>query len=625
MKGTSSIRWRMRAGFYGGLAVLLAAGYVALRFASELDDSLTRVQRVHISAADALVRANTTLWKLRFASASFAALSPAEREPILREEPALRAAFIRAVDDFSALVAHPEATSEAIALKASFEHYVSARPKWFALIQNGQLVEAADWQARALAPYGRESTEQLERMTIKLQMVTRTTLISMRSDAKDTRHLLYALFVLSAIVAGMVWLRMRETMRSLYRARQIAEDAAIKLLGVPALVEGRNELDTLIATLRVTMDRFASHAEALAQTRDRLEAERAEKECEVQARTADLQRIVGQMAQRARSGQLHRELNERLHACQSIDEAAHIVAAMSAPLFDGHAGRISLINPSRNLADELAQWGSPAPSGSGVFAPDECWALRRGRVHVDQAAMPDVRCAHSAEMRQICVPLMSQEGAVGVLVLDAPDERSDEADLISRLGDIADIIAAAVAALRLRERLRQQSIRDVLTGLYNRRFLEEAMERELARAQRAGLPLSVLMLDVDHFKRFNDTYGHDVGDRVLQCVGRVLGQRVRVSDIACRYGGEEFTVLMPEAPPAAARERAEQLRQAIETESANFDPRIPGPITVSVGVATTPPYPAQPEALLGAADHALYEAKRAGRNRVEVATPGALP
>jgi len=173
-----------------------------------------------------------------------------------------------------------------------------------------------------------------------------------------------------------------------------------------------------------------------------------------------------------------------------------------------------------------------------------------------------------------------------------------------------------LANIRLRQSLKEQSIRDPLTGLFNRRYLTETLERELARAQRSGMPAAVVMIDVDHFKRFNDSFGHDAGDAVLQELGRFFKQSVRADDIACRYGGEEFCFVLPQMDHFSAQQRAEAIRVGAAALEVKSDGRVLGPVTLSLGVALFPEDGGDLESLVRAADAALYEAKKTGRNRV---------
>jgi diguanylate cyclase len=163
------------------------------------------------------------------------------------------------------------------------------------------------------------------------------------------------------------------------------------------------------------------------------------------------------------------------------------------------------------------------------------------------------------------------------------------------------------------------SMRDPLTGLYNRRYLEETMGRELPRARRLGESVGVIVIDIDHFKRLNDTYGHDAGDFVLERMGELLRAATRNSDIACRFGGEEFAVILPGATLLTARNRAEAIRAALESLEIEFEGKPLGPLTVSAGVSSMPPHGQDWAYTLQQADRALYTAKQAGRNKVVAA------
>jgi diguanylate cyclase (GGDEF)-like protein len=171
----------------------------------------------------------------------------------------------------------------------------------------------------------------------------------------------------------------------------------------------------------------------------------------------------------------------------------------------------------------------------------------------------------------------------------------------------------------LQETLRAQSLRDVLTGLFNRRYREESLDRELALCQRRSQPLALMMLDIDHFKAFNDTYGHETGDILLAAFGRLLQAKCRTEDIACRYGGEEFTLILPEPDLEIARRRAEEILAATTNIRSRHMQRDLPNITVSIGQAMFPQHGHGGQELLRVADAAQYRAKHDGRNRVEVA------
>jgi diguanylate cyclase (GGDEF)-like protein len=185
---------------------------------------------------------------------------------------------------------------------------------------------------------------------------------------------------------------------------------------------------------------------------------------------------------------------------------------------------------------------------------------------------------------------------------------------------VADNLALALSNLHLRARLQQQAIRDPLTGLFNRRYLDETLERELQRAERHQHPISIIMIDIDHFKRFNDIYGHHAGDLLLQAVGQFLRTHTRGEDIACRYGGEEFVLVLPEASLEEARRRAEHIRTAMKHIFVEHNGQMLGGNTISLGVAVFPTHGTTADYLIDEADRALYQAKGAGRNCVVVAT-----
>jgi diguanylate cyclase (GGDEF)-like protein len=197
----------------------------------------------------------------------------------------------------------------------------------------------------------------------------------------------------------------------------------------------------------------------------------------------------------------------------------------------------------------------------------------------------------------------------------------EQATLNRRANAVAERVSLALANLKLRQLLRNQSIRDPLTGLYNRRYLEESLNRELQRAKRAGRNVSLVMLDLDHFKHFNDTFGHQVGDILLKEVAGVIKSRVRAGDLPCRYGGEEFSLIVAEVDTEGTQKCVESIRESIKHLSLHHRGQTLGTITVSAGIATYPTHADNSEDLVRAADEALYEAKKAGRDRIFVYEP----
>ncbi|MBB6183609.1 sensor domain-containing diguanylate cyclase [Oleiagrimonas soli] len=317
-------------------------------------------------------------------------------------------------------------------------------------------------------------------------------------------------------------------------------------------------------------------------------------------------------------------LSESLQNCRSIREALHILPPSLEDMLPDTAGVVALINASRNLAEKVAEWGRLRIHSEAVFTPDDCLALRRGQPYPGTDTRVKIRCTHlkpeqaeDADVTWLCIPLLTQGETLGVLHIQHIGEmHAEEHDLAVTLGEQLGLM---LGNLKLQETLRIQSIRDPLTGLFNRRYLEVSLNRELLRSRRHGRSVAVMMLDMDHFKRFNDTHGHDAGDELLQQFAAVLRDNMRAEDIACRYGGEEFVLILPEVEHASALQRAEDIRQAVAAMKVRHQGALLGTVTVSIGVAMQDTQGSEPGTLLHAADQALYRAKNAGRNRIEVA------
>jgi diguanylate cyclase (GGDEF)-like protein len=324
------------------------------------------------------------------------------------------------------------------------------------------------------------------------------------------------------------------------------------------------------------------------------------------------------------------ELGSLLHACTSREEVFRLIPERLRRLFPGASGAISLLSASRNRVDSAAEWGV-CPTNR-IFSPEQCWALRRGCTHVHPGGRSEPRCSHLlGEGASVCIPLIANGDAIGTFSLQEDDrlspiaDRAPDADALARRRQLADTvaehIALAMANLSLREALRLEAIRDPLTGLYNRRYMQEFLERELHAARRKRRPLAVMMLDLDHFKRYNDNFGHSAGDQALAVVGETLLRCVRADDVACRYGGEEFALILPECSLRQATVRAEEIRTCISEYHARRSDQAANTLTVSIGVAAFDETTDRVDLLLKFADEALYEAKRAGRDRVVAAHP----
>ncbi len=316
-------------------------------------------------------------------------------------------------------------------------------------------------------------------------------------------------------------------------------------------------------------------------------------------------------------------LGTLLSACNNTDETTEIIENLVPDLLPDVGGALAIFKSSRNAVDIIACWGGTW-KGDVSYSPDSCWALRTGHMHPHSEDQSAVVCPHlkTVEIEQTrCLPMSAHGEIMGALhlVKEKGEVTSEELQIASVL---AEQISLAVANIKLRQSLRDQAIRDSLTGLYNRRFLMEMLQKEILRAKREKLQIAVLMIDIDHFKRFNDNFGHDAGDRVLTQVGSAMRDGIRGHDVACRYGGEEFTVVLPGASQEEAIEIADRLCDAVRNLKLVSDNNTLGTISISIGIAMYPAFGKDPEDLIKQADDALYAAKAAGRDRVEVA--GAL-
>ena len=342
--------------------------------------------------------------------------------------------------------------------------------------------------------------------------------------------------------------------------------------------------------------------------------------------------MAEQIESRERETLLLQQMGDLLQACLSLKEAIAVITSLAVRILPARTGRLFLMKTSRDHLDLAAAWGEGDPTQSTSFRPEECWALRRGRIHGMNEGNPGVPCQHLPACCRgpfVCIPLLAHGETVGVMHLEwhPPGEGHDERtaqrqDRLARA--LAEHIALALGNLRLRDMLRDQSIRDQLTGLFNRRYLEETLGREIRRADRMGQPVGVIMFDLNHFKQLNDRLGHDAGNAVLKELGPLVSAALRRSDMACRYGGEEFVLILPEASLDATQKRAEYIWAAIRRTQLVHRGHIIGPVTASIGVAVFPDHGTTEEALLRAADDALYAAKNRGKDQIvtAMASPG---
>lgn len=350
-------------------------------------------------------------------------------------------------------------------------------------------------------------------------------------------------------------------------------------------------------------------------------SERKQAELELKRTSERMSEWIAELEQSNLEMNLLRQMGELLQACSSIDEAHQVVGRYAPRLFVSSAGCLYTHNEEHKAMELAVSWGTVVHS-EYFFHVEECWALRRNQLHVSDPGEAGFRCRHlegSYKGAYLDVPIMLSGELLGLMYVELSSTPSVHERAQKLAPVVAEHLALSFSNLKLRERLREQSIRDPLTHLFNRRYMIESLERELHRANRHHQPISIIVIDIDDFKQINDNYGHDAGDAVLKEVSnRMLGV-IRGSDFACRWGGEEFVIVMPSVPLEKAGKRAEELREMVGQFPFIYNDRNLGLITVSLGVAVYPDHGTNADQVLIEADRALYSAKNSGKNQVVIA------
>jgi diguanylate cyclase (GGDEF)-like protein/PAS domain S-box-containing protein len=350
-----------------------------------------------------------------------------------------------------------------------------------------------------------------------------------------------------------------------------------------------------------------------------------ELEQRVAARTAELSQYIGKLERRNLQQSLLQEMDELLQVCRSSSESFAIIDKFVDRFFPDHSGALFLLDSGNGLLDKRIVWGNP----DGIvneFGRDECWALRQGKPYSVCGEGKRLFCSHVHEGQHfayLCAPLIAQGEVLGLLYIHSSQTDLECKSWAEKMHGLAvtftNHLGLSLANLKLQDRLWNQSMTDPLTGLYNRRFMEEFLELEILRSKRHNTPLSLIMIDVDHFKKVNDIHGHEAGDLVLKEIASYFKKHCRDSDVACRYGGEEFVVLLPSCSIDDAVARAQILCGGVREEV-----RIPYQyqtlgVTISIGVSSIPSHAMDMDEMLKAADAAMYQAKDKGRDQVVVA------
>ncbi len=391
-----------------------------------------------------------------------------------------------------------------------------------------------------------------------------------------------------------------------------SDGSIVKWYGVCADIEDQRHTQQLLES------EIKQRTTELADANARLQEEMWERDQARRKLDEQNEKMVHELTERSQRATMLAKMGELLQSCVNKEEVFAAAIGFGPKIFPARRGALALLNPARDTVEVAGSW-LDCQLPMAAFEASSCWALRTGHPHLVPAGDTTSPCAHAAGVKHtyLCIPVLAQGESIGVLHFQATDAVPDlpEAEL-SLQTTFAGQVGLSVANIRLREALRSQSIKDPLTGMYNRRFLTEIMDREIRRAVRAEQALGVLMLDLDHFKRFNDTYGHEAGDTVLKETAAFLRKSIRVEDTVCRFGGEEFVIVLPTADVNGAHARGERIRSKLRELTVLHQGQSLGMITVSIGVAALPQHGTSAKELLEAADAALYRAKREGRDRV---------
>jgi diguanylate cyclase (GGDEF)-like protein/PAS domain S-box-containing protein len=335
-----------------------------------------------------------------------------------------------------------------------------------------------------------------------------------------------------------------------------------------------------------------------------------------------LQLRVDELEKRSKELNLLTLMTNNLQLCHSAREAYDIAAEAANQLFPNFSGAIYMKSVENQVFQLTSSWGNPPVALT--ITREDCWALRRGApffVHLEPRTLI---CNHSRPISEfnssLCMPFVQQGDVIGLFYLESSqDQPAVDPTAVRILTAMAEQFGLALTNLNLRESLSEQAVHDPLTGLYNRYYMEEFLEKELHRARRSSRPVSLIMIDMDHFRDLNALFGHPNVDITLAEVGDLLVHSIRAGDIACRYGGDEFLLILPEATTEVAVGRAEQLCKSVHSVFVRSETRPPQPISFSVGIACYPQHGQTVTELLRAADSAVFSAKDRGRDRVEIA------
>ncbi|GLS42512.1 GGDEF domain-containing protein [Methylobacterium brachythecii] len=331
------------------------------------------------------------------------------------------------------------------------------------------------------------------------------------------------------------------------------------------------------------------------------------------------QAAIGQMDEsRTQVGHLF-EMTDMLQSAADHHDANAVLRATAGELIKGFGGALYVFNNSRDRLVLSTSWScEEAGALPETITVNQCWAMKRGKPHINRSGGKALCCEHHATgVAALEIPMTARGENLGLLQIFAYGAEAEArlSDILSLSSALGDAMSLALSNIALREKLRNQALRDPLTGLYNRRYMEDSLDRYVRLAEREGRTVSVIMIDLDHFKRLNDEHGHATGDAVLREAAAAIVGTLRETDVACRYGGEELIVFLPDCDLDDAAIKAEQIRARIEGLSGAHGAQV----SASLGVSSVPCTSSTSAELVKAADTALYRAKHNGRNQVALA------
>jgi diguanylate cyclase (GGDEF)-like protein len=404
---------------------------------------------------------------------------------------------------------------------------------------------------------------------------------------------LYLFFLLPAYIPHIIWIFLQSYWL-------LGTAAIVYLLVLIRLSININNTITTSTRLQVEMQELANH---------------------LNTKNEQLQQINQEIENREHAMILINKINEKLQMCQEVKEAYTVINETAKVLFKKWDGGIAIIDQSSENLQTVTQWGNH-PFLQNIFPKKDCWAAQRGNIYISDEFIESIDCHHfnsSKVDKYLCVPLMDSGKIMGILNLCTQESKTIANSYFQQLAiTFAEVISLSISNINLRDRLRDQSIHDPLTGLFNRRYLDERFPLELQYIIRNNGLLSIGMIDLDYFKKFNDTYGHKAGDEVLKSVGNMLKKTFREYDFACRFGGEEFIVILKNNNIDTAFQRMQEFRNEIKRVQIIVNDQLLPSITISVGLIEAPSGGTTVDELLRKADQALYMAKQQGRDRVEI-------